>query len=116
MAASTTHPMPITARWPVETSDLATQPPRLPSTGSRLADSQDGPPCLAALLLADRGNASDPASLSQGSFRSAHVLHHLLFSDLIRYHYSWDTPFLATISFIARIIPAFSFLGNPLPY
>src|SRR6266705_6204480 len=99
LAASTSHLLPTTARWLVEISDLAARPPAQPSTGSRLVDSLDGPACLVALLHPDRGGPSSPASLFVGNFRSVHALHHLLFLDLTRYHYSWDTPFLATISY-----------------
>src|SRR5260370_23149863 len=98
LAASTIHPLPTSARWPVETSDLATQPPGRPSTGSHSAGPLGGPACLLALLLlADREDPSSLASPSPGSFRSAHALHHLPLGAKIRYHDSWDKSFSCSL-------------------
>src|SRR5437879_5529719 len=78
LAASISHLLPTTARWPAETSGLATRLPGRPSTSSHSAEPPGGQACLLALLLlADREDPSRLASPSAGSFRSAHALHHL---------------------------------------
>src|SRR5260370_35795986 len=75
LAASTIHPLPTSARWPVETSDLATQPPGRPSTGSHSAGPLGGPACLLALLLlAGRLDPSGLALPSPGTCRSRQAL------------------------------------------
>src|SRR6266566_4336016 len=116
LAASTSHLLPTTARWPVEISDLATRPPRRPSTGSRLADSLDGLACLAVLLLPDHGDPSDPASPFAGSFRFAHALHHLPSEAKIQYYDSWDKSFSCSIVLLLQeLSQLFPSLPTPLP-
>src|SRR5436853_4038874 len=117
MAASTSHPLPTIARWPVEISDLATRPPGRPSTDSHLAGSPGDPACLPALLLlADRGDPSCLPSLSPGSFRSAHALHHLPLRAKIRYHDSWDKSFSCSIVLLLQeLSQLFPFLATPCP-
>src|SRR2546430_1987840 len=117
LAASTSHLLPTSARWPVVTSDLATRPPARPSTGSRLAGPPGGPACRSVLLLpADREDRSPLASPSPGSFRSAHVLHHLPLRAKIRYHDSWDKSFSCSIVlFLQELSPFFPSFATPCP-
>src|SRR5712672_1637044 len=116
LAASTSHLLPIISRWLVETSDLAARPPARPSTGSHLADSLDGPPCLIALLHPARENPSDLASRFAGSFQSVHALHHLPSGAKIRYYDSWDKSFSCSIVlFLQELSQLFPSFATPCP-
>src|SRR5712672_678410 len=117
LVASTSHLLPATARWPVETSYLATRLPTPPSTGSHLAGPPGGRACLPVLLLlADREDPSSLSSLSPGSFRSAHALHHLLLRTKIQYHDSWDKSFSCSIFLLLQELSQFfPSLATPFP-